>query len=104
MLGVGQVSTEARLRQVGAVLNVPTEEVESMVAAFILILRLRLRLQVQTLPGGHLSARSGKSLTKKFIVDLVRPDQLNKPEQESLREAFKQSRLLQKRLAMSLVI
>ena len=104
MLGVGQVSTEARLRQVGAVLNLPTEEVESMVAAFTLILRLRLRLQLQTLPEGHLSASSGKSLTKKFIVDLVRPDQLNKPEQESLREAFKQSRLLQKRLAMSLGI
>ena len=106
MLGLNHVSTETRLRQAGHVLNIPTDEVDAMVASFVFILRLRLRLHLRGLesPTARLTTGEGLSLPKNLSANNLKPSELNKLEQETLREAFKQSRLLQKRLAMSLGI
>ena len=106
MLGLNHVSTETRLRQAGHVSNIPTDEVDAMVASFVFILRLRLRLHLRGLesPTARLTTGEGLSLPKNLSANNLKPSELNKLEQETLREAFKQSRLLQKRLAMSLGI
>jgi CBS domain-containing protein len=106
MLGLQHVSTETRLRQVGHLLNIPIGEVDAMVASFVFILRLRLRLHLRGLesPTARLTKGEGLSLPQSFSANNLKPSELNKLERETLREAFKQSRLLQKRLAMSLGI
>lgn len=84
--GAGVQNTAARLRHAAAARQVPAEEVEAMVDAFYFILLLRLRQQ-------HLDAAPGGG-------NRIDPRALHELDQRILKEAFRQARKLQKRLAL----
>jgi len=84
--GAGVQNTAARLRHAAAVRQVPADEVEAMVDAFYFILLLRLRQQ-------HLGGAPGGG-------NRIDPRALHELDQRILKEAFRQARKLQKRLAL----
>lgn len=80
----GETSTAQRLRVSGERLRVPREEIEAVVEAFHFILLFRLRHQQ------HDPAHPNR----------IRPDELNQLDRRILKEAFRQARKLQSRLAL----
>jgi CBS domain-containing protein len=85
--GVAQTNTCERLRQFAALSKVPRLEMQAWVDAFLLIQLLRLRQQQQ------------RSLRGLPLDNRVNPDHLNAMERQTLKEALRQARALQSRLA-----
>ena len=86
--GISHTNTCERLRRYGASMKLPPQEVLAWVDAFLFIQTLRLRQQHQDyLRGMPLSNR-------------VDPQTLNLMERSTLKEAMKQARTLQSRLAL----
>jgi CBS domain-containing protein len=86
--GITHTNTCERLRRFGALRKLPPAEVGAWVDAFLFIQLLRLRQQnLEQLRGVPLSNR-------------VNPQQLNLLERSTLKEALKQARSLQSRLAL----
>jgi CBS domain-containing protein len=85
--GVDAQNTAARLRHAAAAEHVPGDEVEAIVEAFYFILLLRLRHQ-------HLEGAAGADGNR------IDPRALNELDQRILKEAFRQARKLQRRLAL----
>ncbi|RPI46085.1 MAG: CBS domain-containing protein [Betaproteobacteria bacterium] len=83
-----EVRTEARLRGSAGLLNVPVREVEAWVGAFYQIQGYRLQCQARSIAAG---------LPPSNRVD---PEQLNDFDQQVLKLALEQARLLQRRLAL----
>jgi CBS domain-containing protein len=86
--GVAQTNTAKRLREAGRALNIPEEEIADWNGAFHFLQLLRLRHQ-------HGQQRQG--VTPDNHLD---PDTLNQLDRRILREAFRQARKLQSRLAL----
>lgn len=87
-MGIVHTNTCERLRRFGALRELPQIEVHAWVDAFLFVQSLRLRQQ-------HLNYLRGAPLGNR-----VNPDQLNLLERNTLKEALKQARSLQARLAL----
>lgn len=88
--GSTQTNTAARLRHAGESLHAPREEIDAMVDAFHFIQLLRLRQQ-------QLDGASGVNPGNPNRID---PDALNQLDRRILKEAFRQARKLQRRIAL----
>lgn len=86
--GDTHTNTVQRLRAAAAPNHIPPEEVEAWCEAFLFIQLLKLRHQ-------HWQEREGKPLHNH-----IDPDELNELERRILKEAFRQARKLQTRLAL----
>lgn len=86
--GVDATDTQTRLQRAGAALHLGEDSVRNWLDAFHFIQRQRLRLQHQQ--GTVSRAQSNR----------VDPEQLSEIDRRILREAFRQARKLQQRLAM----
>jgi CBS domain-containing protein len=86
--GVEATGTAARLRAAGPRLNIPTSEIEAWISAFYFIQLLRLRTQ-------HSKHEAGMPMDNR-----INPDDLNDLDRRILKEAFRQARKLQARLAL----
>lgn len=82
--GVSHTNTSQRLRESAHKLNIPQCEILSWIEAFYFIQSLRLRQHEESSDGGN----------------LINPQSLNELDQRILKEAFRQARKLQARLAM----
>ena len=87
-LGVDATNTEARLAALAPLKGVPSAEVGAWSEAFRFLQLLRLR---------HQQSLSGEQAD---LANFIDPDELNALERRVLKEALKQARLLQSRLAM----
>jgi CBS domain-containing protein len=85
--GADVQNTAARLRHAAQAQRVSADEVEAIVEAFYFILLLRLRRQ-------HLENGAGADGNR------INPRTLNELDQRILKEAFRQGRKMQKRLAL----
>ncbi|MGH8772888.1 MAG: putative nucleotidyltransferase substrate binding domain-containing protein, partial [Burkholderiales bacterium] len=85
--GVSQTSTLARLRASGNALKMQSEGVEAWVQAFLFIQLLRLRQQQRDNQEGR------------EMHNHLNPDSLNEMDRRMLKEAMRQARKLQSRLA-----
>lgn len=85
--GTTATHTATRLREAGRALEIPVDEVESSVAAFLYLLLVRLRRQ-------HAGA------TEPAEANRVNPAALNSLERRVLKESLLQGRRLQRRLAL----
>jgi CBS domain-containing protein len=88
--GVTLTSTIQRLRQSAAALHIPVTEVDSWINAFLFIQMLRLRHHYET------SAQA-----KQPLNNLIDPAMLNELDRRILKEAFRQARKVQTRLALN---
>ncbi|TCS72144.1 CBS domain-containing protein [Sulfuritortus calidifontis] len=86
--GAHATGTAQRLRQAGPKLNIPAAEIEAWVSAFYFIQLLRLRRQ-------HEESESGQTLDNR-----INPHRLNDLDRRILKEAFRQARKIQARLAL----
>ncbi|NWG86138.1 MAG: CBS domain-containing protein [Hydrogenophilaceae bacterium] len=86
--GANATGTAQRLRQAGPKLNIPQPEIEAWVSAFFFIQLLRLRRQ-------HEESEAGQLLDNR-----INPHQLNDLDRRILKEAFRQARKIQARLAL----
>ena len=86
--GVAGTNTVQRLRLAGAKLNIPQAETEAWVGALHFIQLLRLRHQHE------------ENLTEEGMGNAIDPDKLNDLDRRILKEAFRQARKLQSRLAL----
>jgi CBS domain-containing protein len=86
--GVDSTNTAQRLRQVGPLLKIPKEEVEAWIEAFLFIQLLRLQGQ------------QAENLQGKQMDNRINPYELHELDRHILKEAFKQARKLQARLAL----
>lgn len=86
--GSAHTNTLERLRAAAPMLRIPAEEVEAWIEAFLFIQSLKLRNQL-------LAHRDGQD-----AHNHVDPDKLNELERRILKEAFRQARKLQTRLAL----
>jgi CBS domain-containing protein len=85
--GTTAQNTAARLRHAGAVRHVPQEETEAVIGAFYFLVMLRLQHQ-------HL-APAGQTTGNR-----IDPHALNELDRQILKEALRQARKVQKRLAL----
>ena len=90
--GVGSTNTVQRLRLAAAKLNIPPTETEAWVEALNFIQLLRLRRQ-------HEESHSG-AVIENAMGNTINPDKLNDLDRRILKEAFRQARKLQSRLAL----
>lgn len=91
--GVAQTSTIQRLRQSAADLHVPPAEVEAWINAFLFIQMLRLR--------HHYEANVHQTDAEAQHLDnLIDPSLLNELDRRILKEAFRQARKVQLKLAL----
>lgn len=86
--GDSHTNTVQRLRAAAAAHLLPVDEVEAWAEAFLFLQLLKLRTQ-------HASEREGRP-----VHNHVNPDELNELERRILKEAFRQARKLQSRLAL----
>jgi CBS domain-containing protein len=86
--GVAQTNTAKRLREAGRALNIPEEEIADWNGAFHFLQLLRLR---------HQHGQQHQGVAPDNHLD---PDTLNQLDRRILREAFRQARKLQSRLAL----
>ncbi len=86
--GVDSTNTAQRLRLVGPLLKIPREEVEAWIEAFLFIQLLRLQGQ------------QAEDLQGKEMDNRINPYELHELDRHILKEAFKQARKLQARLAL----
>jgi CBS domain-containing protein len=87
-IGSGVTGTAARLRASAEALKIPVAEVEAWVAAFFFLQLLRLRRQHE------------ESLAGETMDNHIDPDGLNELDRRILKEAFRQARKMQSRLAL----
>ena len=83
-----ETNTVQRLRGIAQPLNLGPQDAEAYIDAFLFIQLLRLRLH-------HDQCARGEALTNK-----VDPDRLNELDRRILKEAFRQARKLQTKLAL----
>ena len=88
--GVPHTSTLQRLRASSIKMNIPTAEIEAWIDAFLYIQVLRLR---------HHDEEKAKGLSDEALDNLIDPALLNDLDRRILKEAFRQARKLQTRLA-----
>lgn len=86
--GVDSTNTAQRLRLVGPLLKIPKEEVEAWIEAFLFIQLLRLQGQ------------QAENLQGKEMDNRINPYELHELDRHILKEAFRQARKLQSRLAL----
>lgn len=86
--GVEATGTAQRLRAAAPRLNIPAAEIEAWIAAFYFIQLLRLRNQ-------HAKHEAGLPMDNR-----INPDHLNDLDRRILKEAFRQARKVQARLAL----
>jgi CBS domain-containing protein len=86
--GDSHTNTPQRLRAAATAMHIPPEEVEAWAEAFLFIQLLKLRNQ-------HWREKEGGSMHNH-----IDPDELNELERRILKEAFRQARKLQQRLAL----
>jgi len=89
--GVPHTNTLQRLRASGLKMNIPTAEIEAWIDAFLFIQVLRLR---------HHDEEKEKGFSTEALDNLINPEQLNELDRRILKEAFRQARKLQARLAL----
>jgi CBS domain-containing protein len=89
--GVPHTNTLQRLRASSAKLKIPEAEIEAWIDAFLFIQVLRLR---------HHDEEKAKGLSDEELDNLIDPEQLNELDRRILKEAFRQARKLQARLAL----
>ncbi len=91
--GGSHTSTLQRLRQSAASMHVPGSEVEAWINAFLYIQMLRLR--------HHYEANTHQEDARAQPLDnLIDPEQLNELDRRILKEAFRQARKVQSKLAL----
>lgn len=89
-VGVTPTSTIQRLRQSAAALHIPVTEVDGWIDAFLFIQMLRLRHHYET-----------SVQAKQPLNNLIDPALLNELDRRILKEAFRQARKVQTRLALN---
>jgi len=89
--GVPHTSTLQRLRASALKLKIPATEIEAWIDAFLFIQVLRLR---------HHDEEKAKGLSEEELDNLIDPEQLNELDRRILKEAFRQARKLQAKLAL----
>jgi CBS domain-containing protein len=89
--GVTQTSTLQRLRSSSLKLKITEPEVEAWIDSFLFIQVLRLR---------HHDEQKAKGISDDELDNLIDPEQLNELDRRILKEAFRQARKLQAKLAM----
>ncbi|MEO8331517.1 MAG: DUF294 nucleotidyltransferase-like domain-containing protein [Gallionella sp.] len=88
---VGHTSTIQRLRSSAPKLNIPAAEVDAWIDALLFIQVLRLR---------HHDELGEQGLADAELDNLIDPERLNELDRRILKEAFRQARKLQARLAL----
>ncbi len=91
---VTQTSTIQRLRQSAAALYIPVTEVDSWINAFLFIQMLRLRHHYEV-------SVHQKGVDTQALDNLIDPALLNELDRRILKEAFRQARKVQTRLALN---
>ncbi len=89
--GVTHTNTIQRLRASAAKMNVPEPEIEAWINALLFIQVLRLR---------HHDHASSQGQCDEVLDNLIDPEKLNELDRRILKEAFRQARKLQARLAL----
>lgn len=89
--GVTQTSTIQRLRLSAAKLKIHPSEIEAWINAFLFIQVLRMR---------HHDEEKSRGLSDGALDNLIDPENLNELDRRILKEAFRQARKLQARLAL----
>jgi CBS domain-containing protein len=89
--GVAHTSTLQRLRASSLKMNISAAETEAWIDAFLFIQILRMR---------HHDAEKAKGVSYEAQNNLIDPKQLNELDQRILKEAFRQARKLQAKLAL----
>jgi CBS domain-containing protein len=89
--GVPHTSTIQRLRSSALKMKIPEAEIEAWVDAFLFIQVLRLR---------HHDEEKAKGIKDEELDNLIDPEHLNELDRRILKEAFRQARKLQTRLAL----
>lgn len=89
--GVTQTSTIERLRMSAAKMNLHASEIDAWVDALLFIQVLRLR---------HHEESSSQKLSAGMLNNSINPERLNELDRRILKEAFRQARKLQSRLAL----
>jgi len=89
--GVPYSGTLQRLRASGSKMNIPEAEIEAWIDSFLFIQVLRLR---------HHDEEKAKGISDEALDNLIDPEQLNELDRRILKEAFRQARKLQARLAL----
>ncbi len=84
--GFGQANTAQRLRHAGAAMKIPSSEIAAAVDAFYFVQQLRLRTQLTTAAREH--------------ANRIGPGALHEIDRRILKEALRQARKLQSRLAL----
>ncbi len=89
--GVTHTSTIQRLRASAAMMKVHPNEIEAWIDAFLFIQVLRLR---------HHDEQKTRGVSDDALDNLIDPERLNELDRRILKEAFRQARKLQARLAL----
>ena len=89
--GIPYSGTIQRLRASGSKMNIPEAEIEAWIDSFLFIQVLRLR---------HHDEERAKGSSDEELDNLIDPEQLNELDRRILKEAFRQARKLQARLAL----
>jgi CBS domain-containing protein len=89
--GVTHTSTLLRLRSSALKMKISEAEIEAWIDAFLFIQVLRLR---------HHDAEKARGVKDEDLDNLIDPEQLNELDRRILKEAFRQARKLQTRLAL----
>jgi CBS domain-containing protein len=89
--GVTQTSTTQRLRASAAWMKIHPSEIEAWIGAFLFIQELRMR---------HHNEEKAQGLSDDVLDNRINPANLNELDRRILKEAFRQARKLQARLAL----
>lgn len=89
--GVTHTSTLQRLRSSSLKLKISAPEIEAWIDSFLFIQVLRMR---------HHDEQKAKGVSDDDLDNLIDPEQLNELDRRILKEAFRQARKLQSRLAL----
>jgi CBS domain-containing protein len=89
--GIAHTSTLQRLRASAAKMNVHSSEIEAWIDAFLFIQVLRLR---------HHDEEKTQGVSDDALDNFIDPEHLNELDRRILKEAFRQARKLQARLAL----
>lgn len=92
--GVTNTSTIQRLRLSAAALHIPATEVDGWINAFLFIQMLRLRHHYE-------ATVQQKAAANPALNNLIDPESLNELDRRILKEAFRQARKVQTRLALN---
>ncbi len=93
-VGVTNTGTVQRLRQSAAILHIPETEVDGWINAFLFIQMLRLRHHYEV-------SVQHRDVDTHALNNLIDPAMLNELDRRILKEAFRQARKVQSRLALN---